>query len=93
MPGICVLGDICTGHRGCRRPRPNIQASTTIFVCGRGAHRVGDMWATHCRHSGILVMGSTNIFAENRGVGRCRDPINCGSRVMTCVSNVFANGS
>lgn len=41
MPGIVRLGDYCSGHDG-YPPRPNIEASTNVFVNGLGIHRLGD---------------------------------------------------
>lgn len=41
MPGIVRLGDKCSGHDGWP-PRPNIEASTNVFVNDLGVHRLGD---------------------------------------------------
>lgn len=46
MPGVVRLGDMSTGH-GCWPGRPSIEASTNVFVNGRGVHRLGDSWAVH----------------------------------------------
>lgn len=92
MPGICVLGDVCTGCSTCPKSRQNIEASQTVYIQMRGVHRVGDGWMVHCNHPGALAQGSPNVFVELRAVGRCHDPITCGSYVQTCISNVFANG-
>ena len=93
MPGVCRLGDVCTGH-GPYPPRPNIQASTNVFANGRGVHRLGDAWAIHCYkkcHDGKLTSGSSNTIINNLGAGRCGDSVNCGSSVATCSSNVIIN--
>ena len=88
------LGDICTGH-GCFPPRPNIQASGDVFINGRGAHRQGDEWDSHCCgscHGGRLAAGSSSVFVNGRPLGRIGDPVDCGSAVATGSPNVFAGG-
>lgn len=95
MPAAVRLGDICTGH-GCFPPRPNIQASGDVFINGRGAHRQGDEWDSHCCgppcHGGSLAAGSSSVFVNGRPLGRIGDPVDCGSRVATGSSDVFAGG-
>ena len=95
MPGAARLADKCTGHN-CYPSRPNIQASTNVFINGRGAHRQGDRWAVHCKrcgirrcHDSILARGSPTVFTNGRQAGRINDPVACGSRVMTGSTNVF----
>jgi len=46
MPAVVRLGDMSRGH-SCFPPRPNIEASSNVFVNGKGVHRVGDAWAIH----------------------------------------------
>lgn len=96
MPGVVRLSDICTGH-GCWPPRPNVQASTDVFVNSRGAHRVGDAWASHCCpgdgcHASVACTGSPNVYVNSKAVCRCGDAVCCGSSMATCSGNVFANG-
>lgn len=51
MPPVTRLADVCTGH-GCFPSRANCQASGDVFVNGRGAHRVGDAYPSHCCFTG-----------------------------------------
>lgn len=51
MPPVTRLADICTGH-GCFPSRANCGASGDVFVNGRGAHRVGDPYPSHCCFTG-----------------------------------------
>lgn len=57
-----------------------------------GAHRQGDMWGVHCRHTGSLVSGSSTVYANNRQLGRHGDPVSCGSKCASGSNNVFAGG-
>ncbi|MDR3280933.1 MAG: PAAR domain-containing protein [Synergistaceae bacterium] len=85
------LGDICTGH-GCWPPRPNDQASPNVFVNGRGWHRQGDHWETHCCppcHDSTLASGSPTVFVNGKEAGRVGDPVACGSLVASGSPNVF----
>lgn len=93
MTAICRLGDYSTGHNGFP-PRPNIAASTDVFVNGLGVHRVGDAWAVHTNsssHGGVLQVGSPNVFANGKAVGRIGDLISCGDHVRDGSPNVFVN--
>jgi uncharacterized Zn-binding protein involved in type VI secretion len=93
MPSITRLGDQCTGH-GCFPPRPNVAASSDVFVNGIGAHRVGDGWATHCCgpscHNSTAAAGSSTVFVNGRALMRIGDSIGCGSLVAQGSGNVFA---
>lgn len=89
------LADLCTGHF-CFPPRPNIEASTNVFVNSRGHHRMGDMWAVHCCgtncHSSTTCLGSTSVFINSKPAARVGDFVCCGSLIMTGSSNVFEGG-
>ena len=94
MPAICRLGDTGTGH-GCFPPRPNTAASADVFINNKGAHRVGDSWASHgcggCTpHGGSLASGSSTVFVNGSALGRIGDPVSCGSTVAVGSGNVFA---
>ena len=92
MPAVVRLGDECTGH-GCYPPRVNDQASTNTFVNGRGIHREGDHWVTHCCgpscHDSNLASGSSTVFINGKPAARIGDPIECGSVAAQGSSNVF----
>lgn len=94
MAAAARFGDRCTGH-GCFPSRPNAEGSPTVFVNGRGWHRVGDGWQPHgCAvcppHGGALAQGSNTVFVNGRPAGRVGDPVDCGSRVAEGSLNVFA---
>ena len=82
---------------GCWPSRENIQASGNVFANGRGVHRQSDQWDVHCCpaipecHSGVLASGSPNVITNNLQTGRCGDPVNCGSYVITCSGDVIIN--
>ena len=90
---VVRLGDICTGH-GCFPPRLNITASTNVSINGRGAVRVGDLWAPHtCEttHTGVQVGGSLTVNVNGRPLARIADKISCGSFCAMGSTNTFAN--
>lgn len=96
MPAAARKADKCTGH-GCFPPRPNVQASSNVFVNSRGSMRVGDMFAAHCCpkkgcHTAPLAKGSSTVRINGRKAGRRGDKVGCGSAVMTASSNVFIGG-
>lgn len=90
------LNDPCTGH-GCFPSRPNVQASSNVFVNGRGAHRQTDAYASHCCpgagcHGGNLAQGSSTVFVNGLPKGRVGDPVSCGGSVASGSLNVFVGG-
>lgn len=91
MSSVTRLADVCSGHGTCSS-RPNVGASSNVFVNGRGAHRQGDPWAVHCTHNSILAAGSSTVYVNGRQLGRVGDPVACGSIVATGSGNVFAGG-
>mgnify|MGYP006277978817 CR=1 FL=1 len=92
MPGLVRLGDYCSGHDG-YPPRPGIEASNNVFINGRGVHRRGDRWDTHCNshncHGGYLMEGSSTIFINGIPAGQVGDRISCGSTASNGSGNVF----
>ena len=93
MPGAVRYGDICTGH-GCFGPRPNDSASENVFINGKGAHRMGDHWMTHCCvscHDSAQASGSPNVFVNGLPIARIGDAIACGSFNAQGSGNVFIN--
>lgn len=96
MPSATRLGDNCTGHDGFP-PRTNNSASSNVFINGKGAHRQGDGWSTHCDpspscHASSLASGSSSVFVNGKQLGRIGDPIACGSSIASGSGNVFAGG-
>ena len=93
MPAAVRLGDMSAGH--CFGARPNDQASPNVFINGKGAHRVGDHWPTHCCgpvcHDGVLAQGSPNVFINGKAQGRIGDQISCGDILAQGSPNVFVN--
>ena len=98
MPGAVRLHDVSTGHPHCFPSRPNIEASSDVFINSRGAHRLGDAWAVHgaCSdhspHDGVASGGSPNVFVNGKSLCRIGDPISCGDSMMTGSSDVIVNG-
>ena len=96
MPKAVRLGDICTGHADFA-PRPNDEASKNVFINGKGAHRKGDHWMTHCNgvpvcHDSNAAEGSPTVFVNGKPKCRIGDPVACGSAMATGSDNVFVNG-
>ena len=92
MAGVVRLGDKCSGH-DCYPSRANDEASNNVFVNGRGVHRVGDHWATHCCpppcHDGVASSGSSTVFVNGKPACRIGDKVSCGSTMATGSNNVF----
>lgn len=95
MPGLVRLGDLCTGHTGAYEPRPCIEASNNVFINGKGIHRKGDAWDTHCNfwscHGGVMIGGSSTIFINGIAAAQVGDLISCGSRAAQGSGNVFGS--
>ena len=91
MPAAVRLGDVCTGHDLCEA-RPNIGASSNVFINKLGAHRVGDPWAWHCNHTSAQGSGSNNVFVNRLSLARVGDAVVCGSANASGSDNVFVNG-
>lgn len=92
MPAAHRHRDICDGHQYTIAPRPNIEASPDVFINGRGAHRVGDAWETHCSTSNpVQASGSPTVFVNGRPLARIGDNISCGSKNATGSPDVFAD--
>lgn len=93
MPAVVRLADYCAGH--CYSPRPNDEASPNVFVNGRGVHRVGDHWPTHCCpppcHDSVQAQGSPNVFVNGRAAARIGDALSCGDVTAEGSPNVFIN--
>ncbi len=92
MPAVVRLGDKCSGH-GCYPSRANDEASNNVFVNGKGVHRLGDHWTTHCCgipcHDGTASSGSSTVFVNGKPACRIGDTVSCGSTMATGSPNVF----
>ncbi len=87
------FADLCTGH-GCYPPRPNIQGSPDVFINDRAAHRQTDAWAPHCCpkrgcHGAVTVSGSATVSVNDLEAARIKDPVSCGSVIMTGSTDVI----
>lgn len=96
MPQATRLMDNCTGHDACP-PRPLVVGSENVFVNGRNAGRVGDMYTEHgCEihepHTGVIAAGSATVFINGRSAGRIGDPVSCGSAVGEGRPDVWIGG-
>jgi uncharacterized Zn-binding protein involved in type VI secretion len=91
MPPAHRLTDLCTGHGPCP-PRPIIEGSPDVFTNNLNQTRMGDNYAIHCLHGGVLVSDSPDVYTNNRQTGRVTDPVSCGSNAMTGSPDVFING-
>lgn len=94
MPGVARLSDMDTGH-GSWPPRPNCQASSTVFADNKGVHRKTDKWPPHCDpkghcHPANTSTSSNTVFADNLGVARIGDSVSCGGKIAQGSSTVFA---
>lgn len=95
MPRAVRFGDISTGH-GSWPPRPNDEASDNVIINGKGAHRLGDHWPTHCNstptcHDGNASQGSPNVFVNGRNKCRVGDAISCGDHMAEGSPDVIVN--
>jgi uncharacterized Zn-binding protein involved in type VI secretion len=93
MPAVCRLDDVSQGH--CFESRKNIEASSNVFINGKGVHLVGHAWPTHTcgnsSHASKTAEGSPNVFANGKAVARIGDALDCGDKIAEGSPNVFAN--
>lgn len=91
------IGDLDITH-DCQTP-VRAQASTDVFVNGRGWSRMGDFNTKHkyggdCdkSHARPIAIGSKTVFINGRGAGRIGDKVASCTVVATGSKNVFAGG-
>lgn len=88
---VARLGDECSGH-GAFPPRANTGASSDVFIEGKGVHRQGDSWASHCDpdtcHVGTTSGGSSTVFVNGEPIARIGDSVSCGSTIAEGSSSV-----
>ena len=91
--GVVRKDDTCTGH-GCYGSRANDAASPNVNTNGRGTHRVGDHWVSHCCgpdcHDSTADKGSGTVNVNGKPIFRHGDAVACGSAGDTCSANVLA---
>lgn len=90
------LGDKDTGHDSCPATAL-VTASSDVFINGRGAARVGDIYAphgcpVHAAHSGAISSGSSSVFINGKPAARVGDSVSCGGTVAEGSPNVFIGG-
>jgi uncharacterized Zn-binding protein involved in type VI secretion len=72
------------------------QCSDNVFVANVGVHREGDLNEPHTHCPPVfgtpLVTFSSNVYANNKRVGRLGDTYSCGAKIIDVTqSTVFAN--
>lgn len=87
------VGDLSTGHDDCP-PVALVSGSTNVFINGKAAGRVGDVYAIHdCpkhpTHTGMVASGSRTVFINGKAAARVGDSVSCGGSVARGSSNVF----
>lgn len=90
------LGDYSTGHDACV-PRPLVTASSDVLINGKGAGRVGDLYASHgCpahgSHQDSIHMGSSTVFINGAPAGRIGDRVTLAGAVADGSPNVSIGG-
>lgn len=87
MPGVCRVGDLCTGtcDIGAIDCPHNYSGGTcnngspSVFINNKAAVRVGDTGATNCPHGGSFssVAGSSSVYINGEKAVRIGDGITC----------------
>jgi len=96
MPDSTRLADYCTGHDSCA-PTPLITASANVFINGKGAGRMGDLYdahgcVAHPSHQDYIETGSETVFINNCQAGRIGDPVILAGSVRDGSNNVIIGG-
>lgn len=96
MPRATRHWDHDTGHDACP-PRGLDSHSEDVFINGRGAGRVGDIYIlhscpAHSPHSGHIAAGSSSVFTNSRAAARIGDPVSCGGSVAEGSEDVIIGG-
>ena len=92
MP-VSAAGDQSLGHAF--TPSPITPTTTNVLVSGKPVHVVGDPIAIHVLGNsahGNNRIGSTTVFAGNKGVARLMDKGDCGAMILGTVGNVLVGG-
>jgi uncharacterized Zn-binding protein involved in type VI secretion len=95
-PAATRLGDNNTGHDACP-PVPLASASTNVFINGRGAGRLGDVYVVHScddhpPHADVIASGSSTVFINGIPAARIGDTVSLGGSVAEGSGDVFIGG-
>lgn len=74
MPGLTRVGDLESGHDG-YEPVRLATGSPNVFINGRRAGRVGDVYEAHGGHRDVITSGSPSIFINGRPAARIGDSV------------------
>lgn len=95
---IATIGSNESGH-STYPGRTTGVGSSNVFAAGRGVHRLGDSWGSHCNtvppydcHDGTTASGSGSVFANGKQVARVGDSISCGGNITTGINSVRVGG-
>ena len=96
MPSATRQSDYCTGHDDCA-PTPLVTFSPDVFINGRGAGRVGDLYAPHgCivhpTHQDHISAGSGTVKINGIPAARIGDPVILAGSVRDGSGNVTIGG-
>ena len=101
MPSVARLGDKSSGHECCYSPTTLIQASSNVFVNGKGAARSGDKFAVHggCDdhqpdQDYVKTRSYASVYVNGRAIARVGDGVG-PSTISTITSgspNVYSGG-
>ena len=70
-----------------------LTGSSTVFIEGKAAARVGDILGKHVNSKGNMHIpkinkGSSTVFIEGKAAARIGDTTDCGSKLLTGASTV-----
>lgn len=93
MPLATRVGDKNTGHDECN-PVPLDSGSPNVFINGKPAGRVDDMYSphsciTHSSHRDFITSGSSKVFINGKPAARVGDSVSNNSKVAEGSNNVL----
>lgn len=96
MPAVCRGDSVDSDVAHCSTPKRD-QCSGNVFANGTGVSRQDDNNTSHLlppapcpSHAAPITTGSTEVFANDKGVGRIGDAITACTSVATGSATVFA---
>lgn len=86
MPGVAIMGSICSGHGGFH-PRPSIEGTPPFTVNGTPIMTDSNAFAPHVApnqppHTGV-AMGSSKLTVNGKKAVMIGDTVSCGSSIVT----------